>query len=84
MNKNASGNNMRLYYPNGQVLIEAISLKKEGRDLVMKAKVMNAMVTAVCVRPEEVWKGKRLISLSVILYLPVMIIRGMWGSLRKK
>ena len=76
--------NMQMYSPDGNVMIEAISLKKEGRDLVMKAKVMNTLLSNVYIRPEEVWKGKSLLSFSVLLYLPVLVFKGMWSSFKKK
>jgi len=77
-------NNMKMYSPDGNVMIEAISLKKEGRDLVMKAKVMDTLRSNVYIRPEEVWKGKGLLSFSVLLYLPFLVFKGMWSSFKKK
>lgn len=83
MKENMKANNMKMYSPDGNVMIEAISLKKEGRDLVMKAKVMNTLLSNVYIRPEEVWKGRRLLSFPVLLYLPVLVVKGMWFGLKK-
>ena len=77
-------NNMKMYSPDGNTMIESISLKKEGRDLVMKARVMETLLTNVYIKPEEVWKGRKLLSFSVVLYLPVMLLKGIWNSMRKK
>jgi len=76
--------NMKMYSPDGNTMLEAIGLKKEGRDLVMRARVMDTMLSNVYIRPEEVWKGKGLLSFSVFLYLPIMLLKGMWGSFKKK
>ena len=83
MKKNTKPNNMKMYSPDGNVMLEAIGLKKEGRDLVMKAKVMNTLLSNVYIRPEEVWKGRRLLSFSVLLYAPVLVFKGIWSSLKK-
>ena len=77
-------NNMRMYSPDGNIMMESISLKKEGRDLVMKSRVMETLLTNVYIKPEEIWKGKKLLSFSVVLYLPIMLLKGMLGSMRKK
>ena len=82
--KKKQSNNMKMYSPDGNTMMESISLKKEGQDLVMKARVMETLLTNVYIKPEEVWKGRKLLSFSCISsrLSPPQI--GMWGSMRKK
>jgi hypothetical protein len=67
---------MKMYSIDGKVLIDVQDFRREGNNLVMKGRMMDAMTMSIYLRPEELWQALKLLSLSVIIYLPVMIIRG--------
>jgi len=67
---------MKVFDTYGNEMLEASSLERRGDDLVMKGKTMGAMPATMYIRPEEVWATRKLLSWSVICYLPIMIIKG--------
>ena len=74
---------MKMYSKEGNTMMEMRSLRREGSNLVIKGKMMDAMLMSIYLRPEDVWKGKGLLSWSVIWYLPIIIIKGWWRNLKK-
>jgi len=75
---------MKMYSIDGKVLIDVQDFRREGNNLVMKGRMMDAMTMSIYLRPEELWQALKLLSLSVIIYLPVMIIRGWWQRLKER
>jgi hypothetical protein len=73
-----------MYSIDGKVLIDVQDFRREGNNLVMKGRMMDAMTMSIYLRPEELWQALKLLSLSVIIYLPVMIIRGWWQRLKER
>jgi hypothetical protein len=72
---------VKMFSKEGQILIDAKSLRREGDNLVMKGKLMDAYTMSIYLKPEEIWSMLDLLSWSVIRYLPVMLLRG-WRSSR--
>lgn len=75
---------MKMYSIDGKVLIDVQDFRREGNNLVMKGRMMDAMTMSIYLRPEELWQALKLLSLSVIIYLPVMIIWGWWQRLKER
>ena len=73
---------MKVFDTYGNEMLEASSLERRGDDLVMKGRVMGSMPTTMYIRPEEIWVMRKLLSWSVIWYLPVIIVKG-WLRARK-
>lgn len=74
---------MKMYSKEGQILVDVTKMHREGNDIVMKAKLMNAYSMNIYLRPEEVWRMLKLLSWSIILYAPAMLIKG-WRRVRKE
>ena len=75
---------MKMYSKEGNTMMDMQSLRREGCDLVVKGKMMDAMLMSIYLRPEDMWKSKSLLSWSVIWYLPVILVKGWWRNLRKE
>lgn len=74
---------MKMYSKDGNIMMDMHSLRREGSNLVIKGKMMDAMLMSIYLRPEDIWKSKSLLTWSVIWYLPIIIIKGWWRSLKK-
>ncbi|MGV8074436.1 MAG: hypothetical protein AB2L11_07770 [Syntrophobacteraceae bacterium] len=71
---------MKLHDKQGNVVMELISIHKENGGFMLKAKLMNALVANIYLHPEDLWNLKNFLSWSIILHLPVMIIKGFFRS----
>ena len=74
---------MKMYSKEGNVMMDTRSLRREGDTLIMKGKMMEAMNMSIYLKPEDIWEAKNLLSWSVIWYMPIIIIKGWWRSLKK-
>jgi hypothetical protein len=59
------------------------SIERDGDQLVVQGKVMGAMTTTILVKPEDSWQAVRLIGFSVILRLPLILVKGFLAARRK-
>ena len=75
---------MKMYSREGNSLMHIKTLRREGCNLVMKGKMMDAMTMSVYLKPEDLWQGKSLLSWSVIWYMPFIILKGWWRSREKE
>lgn len=57
-------------------LMNVSLMKKKGEDLIMKGTMMGHIPTSVYLKPEEMWNAIKLLSWSVILYTPFMLLKG--------
>lgn len=62
--------------------MEATSLERKGDELIMKGKGMGSLPMTMYLRPEEIWKATKLLSWSVVWYIPVILVKGWWRSRR--
>jgi hypothetical protein len=67
---------MKMYSKEGQTLIDVTTVNREGENLTMKGKLMNAYSMTIYLRPEDAWKALGLLSWGVIRYLPFMLLKG--------
>ena len=67
---------MKMFDAHGNVMMEASSLKRQGDSLVMKGKMMGTMPATIYIKPEEVWMARKLLSWSIICFLPIMVVKG--------
>lgn len=68
---------MKMYSKEGQVLIDVSSkLTREGDDLIMKGKLMNAYSMPIVVRPEEAWALLSILPFKIMCYLPLFMFKG--------
>ncbi|MDY6906807.1 MAG: hypothetical protein SV910_01050 [Chloroflexota bacterium] len=73
---------MKMYDMHGNTLMEASSLERRGDDMVMKGKMMGSMPATIYIRPEEVWQATKLLSWSVLWYMPIIVVKGWWRNRR--
>ena len=73
---------MKMFDIHGNALMDVASLERRGDNLVMKGKMMGTMPATIYLKPEEIWKAKSLLSWSVLLYIPIIIMKG-WKRTRK-
>ena len=71
---------MKMFSREGNTLMHIKSVRREGSNLVMKGKMMDAMIMSVYLKPEDLWQGKNLLSFSVLWYMPIIIVKGWWRS----
>mgnify|MGYP001115490263 CR=1 FL=1 len=69
---------MKMYDMHGNVMMETSSLERRGDDLLMKGKMMGTMPATIYIKPEEIWRARKLLSWSVIWYLPILVVKGWW------
>lgn len=75
---------MKMYDSYKNVMMDISSLKRKGDDIVMKGTLMGTMPSTIYVKPEEVWNAIKMLSWSVVGYLPMMVIKGWKLSKRSK
>jgi hypothetical protein len=71
---------MKTYDMYGNVTMETNSLERRGDELVMKGKGLGSMPMTLFIRPEEIWNARKLLSWSVIWYMPIIVVKGWWRS----
>ncbi|EQM77666.1 MULTISPECIES: hypothetical protein [Stutzerimonas] len=74
---------MKIFSKEGVEMMDIKSISRDGERLIVKGKVMGAMSTTLLIKPEDCWQAARLLGLRVIMYLPLLLLKGYW-SLRKK
>ena len=75
---------MKMYSKEGNTMMDTKSLRREGDNLIMKGKMMDAMAMSVYLKPEDIWAGKNLLTWNIIWYMPVILVKGWWISMNKK
>jgi hypothetical protein len=75
---------MKMYSKEGNVMMDTKSLRREGDVIIMKGKMMEAMSMSIYLKPEDIWEGKKLLSWSILWYMPIIMFKGWWRSVRKK
>lgn len=75
---------MRFYSKEGNTVMDVRSLHHEGGNLILKGKVMDAMMISIYLKPEDIWKAKDLLSWSIIWHLPFIILKGFWINFNNK
>ena len=73
---------VRLVSRQGQTMIEITSVGVAKGQLVVKGRLMGALPATILIRPEDAWKGLRLIGARVILAMPGLLLVGWWRCLR--
>ncbi|MBU1305916.1 MAG: hypothetical protein KKC85_18385 [Gammaproteobacteria bacterium] len=74
---------MKIFSKEGVEMMDIKSISRDGEKLIVKGKVMGAMSTTLLIKPEDCWQAAQLLGLRVIMYLPLLLLKGCW-SLRKK
>jgi hypothetical protein len=74
---------MKMFSKEGVEMVDVKSIERDGDQLVVKGKVMGAMTTTILVKPEDCWQAVRLIGFSVILRLPLILMKGFLAARRK-
>jgi hypothetical protein len=67
---------VKMFDSYGNVMVDISQLTRKNDDLILKGKMMGAMPGEFYIRPEEAWATLKLLSWTVIRYLPIMLIRG--------
>jgi hypothetical protein len=75
---------MKLISKEGQTLVDVKSIQREGDDLVMKAKLMDAYSMPIYLSPVEVRNALKLLSWRLVCYLPLMLVRGSLQARRER
>lgn len=69
---------MKLYLKDGSLILAVSSLERRGADLVLKGKITGTMPATIYIKPEEIWEARKLLSWSVVWYLPIVVVKGWW------
>lgn len=75
---------MKMFDSYGNSMVDIVTLTREDDDLVVEGKIMGSMPGKFYIRPEEVWSAIKLLSWSVVIYMPIMLIKGWRRSKRSK
>jgi len=68
----------------GAVTMEVSSVERRGDTILAKGKAFGSMPMTVHVKPQDMWEGKKLMSWSLLWYLPIMIVKGWWRCRRSQ
>ncbi|MFH2044597.1 MAG: hypothetical protein ABIK92_05575, partial [Pseudomonadota bacterium] len=63
---------------------DMLSMSREGENLVVKGKMMGAMLATIYVKPKDIWQSLGLLSFSIIVYMPVMLVKGFLANRKDK
>lgn len=63
-----------------QVMIEVTEIKVKKGSIATKGKMMGTMPGTFYLTPEELWNMVKMVSLSLICWMPILIVKGMWRS----
>ena len=74
---------MKMYSKEGNIMMDTRSLRRDGDVLIMKGKMMEAMSMSIFLKPEDIWAGKKLLTWPVIWYMPVILFKGWWRSMKR-
>jgi hypothetical protein len=66
---------MQLYSSDRSVLMEISKIEREGRDLVIKGKVLGTMPMTARLTPQQCRKGLKLLSVKTFLFLLTLPFR---------
>ena len=69
---------MKLFSNDGDVIMKISSLERKGDDLIAKGKMMGTIPATIYIRPSEAWKGVKLLSWSLWIYIPVFLVKAWW------
>lgn len=75
---------MRMYSKDGIEMMFVSSLSKEGKNLVVRGKMMRTMPATIYLRPDELVKGLGLLSWRVVMCMPVMLLRGLYQTIKNR
>lgn len=70
----------RIFADDGNVLMETSRIYREGECIVIRGKILGSMSIKAFLRPGQIWNIFSLITPSVILYLPLIILKGLIES----
>jgi len=71
---------MKMFSKEGLEMMDVKSIDRDGENLVLKGKMMGTMYAAIYLRPQDVWQALRLLSFSVMLRLPMILVKGFWRT----
>jgi hypothetical protein len=71
-----------MFSKEGLEMMDVKSIERDGENLVLKGKMMGTMYAAIYLRPQDVWQALRLLSFSLMLRLPMMVVKGFWRTRR--
>ncbi|MBU1055665.1 MAG: hypothetical protein KKC46_17845 [Proteobacteria bacterium] len=75
---------MKMYSKEGVEMMDMLSMSREGENLVVKGKMMGAMLATIYVKPKDLWQSLGLLSFSIIVYMPVMLVKGFLANKKDK
>lgn len=75
---------MKMYSKEGNTMMDTKSLRREGDNLIMKGKMMDAMAMSIYLKPEDIWAGKNLLTWDIIWHMPIILVKGWWRSMKNK
>jgi hypothetical protein len=75
---------MKLTSKDGVEMMDIRSLEREGDVLVVRGKIMRSMPLTIHVRPEDLWEAFSLFKGSLLLRLPVLLLKGFGRSRQAK
>jgi len=73
-----------MYSKEGVEMMDMLSMSREGENLVVKGKMMGAMLATIYVKPKDLWQSLGLLSFSIIVYMPVMLVKGFLANKKDK
>lgn len=67
---------MKLFDRDGIEMMNVKSIERDGDRIVIKGKMMGTMATTIYVEPAEAWAALRLFPPSLIVRLPLLLLKG--------
>ena len=83
MASNWTGRCVRIYAEDGDAIVEIYSIKRNGEQLVMDAKVLGTMRMNMILNSDEIFSGMRIMSQGLISYLLLLPYFGLRRLVRR-
>ena len=77
------GRCVKIYADDGDAIVEIYSIKRNGEQLVMDAKVLGTMRMNMILKSDEIFSGMRILSKGLISYLLLLPYFGLRRLVRR-
>lgn len=78
-----SSRHVKIYAEDGDAIVEIYSIKRDGEQLVIDAKVLGAMRMNMTLTPDEIFNGMKMMSQELILYVLLLPYFGLRRLVRR-
>jgi hypothetical protein len=75
---------MKMFSKEGVEMMDTMSMARDGDNIVIKGRMMGAMLATIYLKPKDLWQSLSLLSWPVVSYMPVMLVKGFFANRKDK